>query len=425
MSGSERLFARSIRVMPKGVNSPVRFFDPNPFFVESGKSAVITDVDGRNYIDFVMGYGALLFGHAYTPLVEEATEALSKGSLYGAPTESEVVLAERIAQIYPSMEMSRAVNSGTEATMHSIRAARSYTKRKKIIKFDGCFHGSHDSVLVKAGSGASTFGVPSSGGGTPGSAEHTLVAKFNDADSVREAFKKAEKDVAAVIIEPVIANYGLILPKPGFLKELREICDENSSVLIFDEIVTGFRLCQGGAQKYYSVNPDMTTLGKVLGGGLPIAMYGGIKEIMSGISPLGEVYQAGTFSGNPVSVKVALKVIELTSDSVYDHLRKSTENFVNKLTDAVADSGIKAAVNSVESMFQIFLGVEAVNTVDEARRASVEGFRKFHRSLLLKGVFSPPSQFETNFVSAAHTERDLELAAEAFTDSIRGVGKSI
>lgn len=424
LTASENLFRRAEKHIPRGVNSPVRYFDPYPFFVGKAKGAIIWDVEGRAFHDFVMGYGALLFGHAYPPLVDALRDQVEDGTLYGAPTEAEVELAEKLSEVYPSLEMSRAVNSGTEATMHALRAARAYTGKNKIVKFDGCFHGSHDSVLVKAGSGASTFGVPSSKGGIPGAAEHTLIARYNDADSVRKAIKSTDEDVAAVIVEPVIANYGLILPEEGFLKELREICDQYSTILIFDEIVTGFRLGKGGAQRYYAVTPDMTTLGKVLGLGLPIAVYGGRSDIMQNIAPLGQVYQAGTFSGNPLSVRAALKALEFTNPDVYTRASSFTRRLVSELNGIIEENHVNATVNSLESMFQVFLGVDSVRTVDDARRADTGLFKKLFAHALSNGVFTPPSQFETNFVSAVHDESSAQAYLNAFQGWVRGESRS-
>jgi len=346
------LFERAKKVLPLGVNSPVRFFEPYPFFVKSASGAHLYDIEGTRYLDYAMGYGALLFGHAYAPIINAVKQRLDTGTLYGTPTEEEVVLAEKLSSLYPTLEMSRCVNSGTEATMHAIRLARGYTKRKSVIKFDGCFHGSHDTVLVKAGSGASTFGVPSSAGVLEELSKYTIVAQFNDVQSVERAFK--EQEIAAVIVEPVMANYGLIPPSEDFLKSLRELCDQNDALLIFDEVVTGFRLSKGGAQSYYNVQADITTLGKVLGGGFPIAVYGGLREIMSRVSPSGDVYQAGTYSGNPVSVTAALKVLELLSESLYQRLREYTRELTKKIAQIAEEARITLVTNQIESMFQLF-----------------------------------------------------------------------
>jgi len=406
------LFERAKRVLPLGVNSPVRFFEPYPFFVKSASGAHLYDIEGTRYLDYAMGYGALLFGHAYAPIINAIKQRLDTGTLYGTPTEEEVVLAEKLSSLYPTLEMSRCVNSGTEATMHAIRLARGYTKRKSVIKFDGCFHGSHDTVLVKAGSGASTFGVPSSAGVLEELSKYTIVAQFNDVQSVERAFK--EQEIAAVIVEPVMANYGLIPPNEDFLKSLRELCDQNDALLIFDEVVTGFRLSKGGAQSYYNVQADITTLGKVLGGGFPIAVYGGLREIMSRVSPSGDVYQAGTYSGNPVSVTAALKVLELLSESLYQRLREYTRELTKKIAQIAEEARITLVTNQIESMFQLFFTNKPVRNAHDVRACDTKMFKALHSALLKEGVFLPPSQFETNFVSSAHTKDELEKTTNAF-----------
>jgi len=406
------LFERAKKVLPLGVNSPVRFFEPYPFFVRSASGAHLYDIEGTRYLDYAMGYGALLFGHAYAPIINAIKQRLDAGTLYGTPTEEEVVLAEKLSSLYPTLEMSRCVNSGTEATMHAIRLARGYTKRKSVIKFDGCFHGSHDTVLVKAGSGASTFGVPSSAGVLEELSKYTIVAQFNDVQSVERAFK--EQEIAAVIVEPVMANYGLIPPSEDFLKSLRELCDQNDALLIFDEVVTGFRLSKGGAQSYYNVQADITTLGKVLGGGFPIAVYGGLREIMSRVSPSGDVYQAGTYSGNPVSVTAALKVLELLSESLYQRLREYTRELTKKIAQIAEEARITLVTNQIESMFQLFFTNKPVRNAHDVRACDTKMFKALHSALLKEGVFLPPSQFETNFVSSAHTKDELEKTTNAF-----------
>jgi len=406
------LFERAKKVLPLGVNSPVRFFEPYPFFVRSASGAHLYDIEGTRYLDYAMGYGALLFGHAYAPIINAVKQRLDAGTLYGTPTEEEVVLAEKLSSLYPTLEMSRCVNSGTEATMHAIRLARGYTKRKSVIKFDGCFHGSHDTVLVKAGSGASTFGVPSSAGVLEELSKYTIVAQFNDVQSVERAFK--EQEIAAVIVEPVMANYGLIPPNEDFLKSLRELCDQNDALLIFDEVVTGFRLSKGGAQSYYNVQADITTLGKVLGGGFPIAVYGGLREIMSRVSPSGDVYQAGTYSGNPVSVTAALKVLELLSESLYQRLREYTRELTKKIAQIAEEARITLVTNQIESMFQLFFTNKPVRNAHDVRACDTKMFKALHSALLKEGVFLPPSQFETNFVSSAHTKDELEKTTNAF-----------
>ncbi|MGC8932703.1 MAG: glutamate-1-semialdehyde 2,1-aminomutase [Candidatus Methanodesulfokora sp.] len=415
---SRILFEEAKKHIPGGVNSPVRAFEPNPFFVKEAKGARIYDVDGREYVDYVMGYGPLLFGHANERIISRVKEAIERGTLYGAPTEAEVELAKRIKRFYPSIEMVRLVNSGTEATMHAIRLARGFTGRKKIIKFEGCFHGSHDSVLVKAGSGALTFGVPSSSGVLEDAAKHTLVSRYNDINMTEEIARKNRDDLAAIIVEPVMANSGLIPPDMEFLRGLRGIADELGCVLIFDEVVTGFRLAPGGAQEYYGIRADLTTLGKVLGGGFPIAAFGGREEIMRNISPSGKVYQAGTFSGNPVSVAAALAVTEMINNEVYLRLREYGRKLVSAIKEIIEDRNLIATVNHVESMFQIFFA-ERVGTYEEALSSDRERFANYFRRMLEKGVFVPPSQFETCFISTAHSDEEMRITIEAVDDALK------
>ncbi|MGC9020936.1 MAG: glutamate-1-semialdehyde 2,1-aminomutase [Candidatus Methanodesulfokora sp.] len=415
---SRILFEEAKKHIPGGVNSPVRAFEPNPFFVREAKGARIYDVDGREYVDYVMGYGPLLFGHANERIISRVKEAIERGTLYGAPTEAEVELAKRIKRFYPSIEMVRLVNSGTEATMHAIRLARGFTGRKKIIKFEGCFHGSHDSVLVKAGSGALTFGVPSSSGVLEDAAKHTLVSRYNDINMTEEIARKNRDDLAAIIVEPVMANSGLIPPDMEFLRGLRGIADELGCVLIFDEVVTGFRLAPGGAQEYYGIRADLTTLGKVLGGGFPIAAFGGREEIMRNISPSGKVYQAGTFSGNPVSVAAALAVTEMINNEVYLRLREYGRKLVSAIKEIIEDRNLIATVNHVESMFQIFFA-ERVGTYEEALSSDRERFTNYFRKMLEKGVFVPPSQFETCFISTAHSDEEMRITIEAVDDALK------
>ena len=355
---SKTLFERAKKVLPGGVNSPVRAFEPYPFFVEHAQGAKMYSVDGNAaYIDYCMAYGALLLGHAYPDIVEAVKNQLAKGSLYGAPTEREVEFAELIAKSSPCMEMLRLVNSGTEATMHAIRAARGYTGRKKIIKFEGCFHGSHDSVLVKAGSGATTFSAPNSLGIPEETTRNTIVVPYNDFEALEEVMKREGNDVAAVIVEPVLANVGLILPKNDYLSYLRKVTSEYGAVLIFDEIITGFRLALGGAQEYFNVKPDMATLGKVLGGGFPLAAFGGKKEIMQNISPVGKVYQAGTFSGNPVSATAGFTILNILNkkkNEIYPKLEKNCAELKKALTDLAQAHKVQAQVYNIASMYQIF-----------------------------------------------------------------------
>jgi glutamate-1-semialdehyde 2,1-aminomutase len=418
---SKNLYERAKRVIPGGVNSPVRAFDPYPFFVERAKGSKLYDVDGQAYIDYCMAYGALILGHAHEIVLSAVRAQLDRGTLYGAPTEVEVELAELIQRLYPSMEMLRFVNSGTEATMHAVRVARGFTGRKKLLKFEGCFHGSHDSVLVKAGSGAAWLGVPSSLGVPEETAKNTIVLPFNDFEALEETFEKEGNEIAAVIVEPVIANSGLILPKRGYLDLLRKLTRDYGAVLIFDEIVTGFRVSLGGAQRYYDAKPDVTTLGKILGGGFPIAAFGGRREIMEKLSPLGGVYQAGTFSGNPVSVTAGYATIRYlieNENKVYPRLERYCEELAKALVDLSERHGLAVQVHRLASMFQVFFSPQPVDDYASARLSDVRRFRAYFMSLLESGVFAPPSQFETCFVSVAHSDEDLEATIEAFDKAL-------
>ncbi|MEM3952025.1 MAG: glutamate-1-semialdehyde 2,1-aminomutase [Nitrososphaerota archaeon] len=402
--------------MPGGVNSPVRAYDPYPFFTKKASGSRIHDVDGKVYIDYVMGYGALLLGHSPEIIVQTVREAVEDGILYCTPTEEEVILAEKICKLYPSIEMVRLANTGLEATMHAIRLARGYTGRKKILKFEGCYHGAHDSLLVKAGSGALTFGVPSSLGVLEDLAKHTLISRYNDIELTEKIVRENAEDLAAIIVEPVPVNVGLIKPKKGFLEALRRLADGVGAVLIFDEVVTGFRLAPGGAQEYFNVKADITTLGKALGGGLPISAFGGKREIMENLSPVGKVYQAGTFSGNPLSTKTALTVVEYIEKNrqIYGEMRIMVERLCRAAREFIEDLKIDATVNNLESMFQVFFTPREILSYDDVLTSDLGRFKKFFHSLLKQGVFIPPSQFETCFFSTAHRDEDLEKTIEAF-----------
>jgi glutamate-1-semialdehyde 2,1-aminomutase len=423
---SKVLFERAKKVLPGGVNSPVRAFEPYPFFVQSASGSKMVDADGKTYVDYCMAYGALLLGHAYPEIMEAVKAQLPKGTLYGAPTEREVEFAEAIRNASPCMEMLRLVNSGTEATMHAIRAARGYTNRKKIIKFDGCFHGSHDNVLVKAGSGAATFGAPNSLGIPEDTTKNTLVLPYNDIEAMENTFKTEGNDIAAVIVEPVLANVGLILPKKDYLSKLRKITAKNGTVLIFDEIITGFRLSLGGAQEYFNVKPDMATLGKVLGGGLPLAAFGGKKEIMQNISPVGKVYQAGTFSGNPLSATAGMTIINYLAKNkaqIYPKLEKNASELKKALVDLSANYKLPAQVYSIASLYQIFFTNENVVDYTCAKQSDAAMFNTYFQTLLKEGVFIPPSQYETCFLSTAHTSDDLKFTINAFDKALSAAAK--
>jgi glutamate-1-semialdehyde 2,1-aminomutase len=415
LTKSEELFEKAKTLMPGGVNSPVRAFQPYPFFTERAEGSRIFDVDGNEYIDYCLAYGPLILGHAHPKIIEAAKAQLENGSLYGTPTEQEVELAELICSVVPSAEMVRLVSTGGEATMSAIRAARGYTGKKKIIKFEGCYHGAHDSVLVKAGSGATTFGVPSSLGIPEETTTNTVVVPFNDAEKLEEAVKKNKYDLAAVIVEPVIGNIGLVLPKEGFLETLRELTEDYGAILIFDEVITGFRLALGGAQEYYSITPDMSTLGKILGGGFPMAAYVGKAEIMKLIAPSGKVYQAGTYSGNPISVAAGLATLKTLRDSgekFYAKMEEKCKLIVNPLEKIIGESDLKLQISHVASMFQLFFTENSIYDYQSVKTADNNKFMKYHAKLLKKGIFVPPSQFETCFLSTTHSKQDIDHTVE-------------
>jgi glutamate-1-semialdehyde 2,1-aminomutase len=415
MTKSEKLFEKAKDLIPGGVNSPVRAFEPYPFFAKRARGSHIFDVDAHEYVDYCLAYGPLILGHAHPRIRADVKAQLESGSLYGTPTEQEVELAELIKDIVPAAEMSRLVSTGGEATMSAIRAARGYTGKKKIVKFEGCYHGAHDYVLVKAGSGATTFGTPTSLGIPEETIKNTIVVPFNNAERFENAVKNNKDDLAAVIVEPVIGNIGLVLPKEGFLKILREITEKYGITLIFDEIITGFRMALGGAQEYYGVTPDMVTLGKVLGGGFPLAAFAGRKEIMKMVSPSGGVYQAGTFSGNPVSVAAGLATLKILSESGEEFYAKMEEKcnlIVNPLKKIISEGNLKLQINNVASMFQVFFSEKPVFDYASVKKADANKFMEYHAMLLKKGVFIPPSQFETCFLSSAHSQQDIKYTVE-------------
>jgi glutamate-1-semialdehyde 2,1-aminomutase len=421
MTRSERLYEKARKLMPGGVNSPVRAFLPYPFFTKRAKGSRLFDVDGNEYIDYCMGYGPLILGHAYPKVIEAVRRQLEDGTLFGTPSEQEVELAELICRVVPSAEMVRLVSTGGEATMSAIRLARGFTGRKKIIKFEGCYHGAHDCVLVKAGSGAETFGMPDSLGVPEETSRNTVVVPFNDVDAFEAAVKKEQKELAAVIVEPVIGNIGVVLPKEGFLQTLREVTDRYGVVLIFDEVITGFRLALGGAQEFYCVEPDLTTLGKILGGGFPLAAFAGREDMMRMIAPSGKVYQAGTFSGNPVSVAAGLAMLRVLRDKkgFYSEMERKCEKLAKGLEGVAEGLGLRVQVNRVGSMFQMFLTEEPVYDYASAKKSDSKKFMAMHRKLLDLGVFVPPSQFETCFLSAAHTDVDLARTIECFGQALQ------
>ncbi len=415
-SRSQQLFRRARDLIPGGVNSPVRAYPPYPLFVSSAKGARFRTVDGEEYLDYCMAYGALLDGHAYSETLDAVKTAIDKGTIYGMPTEMEVELASLISSLVPSVQMVRLVNSGTEATMHALRLARGFTGKRKTLKFEGGFHGSHDDVLATAGSGASILGIPSSAGVPRDAAKNTLVARYNDEKTAQKILQDYGKELAAVIVEPVMGNMGPITPNPGFLETLREATEENESLLVFDEVITGFRLGLGGAQEYYRVRPDITVLGKVLGGGLPLSAFGGRKDIMEKIAPLGLVYQAGTYNGNPVSVAAGtatLQSLKKRASQVYPRLERMGDELRKGISDTVDSMGAHAQVNGIGSMFQVFFTERPVTDYHSAKSSSTIQYQRYFRSLLASHIFIPPSQFETCFLSTAHTDDQINDTIDA------------
>ncbi|MHC4660074.1 MAG: glutamate-1-semialdehyde 2,1-aminomutase [Planctomycetota bacterium] len=414
---SKAAFESAKKVIPGGVNSPVRAFGSvggEPVFIKRGKGAHIFDVDGNTYIDYVASWGPLVLGHAYDGVVEAVREALENGSSFGAPTERETALAEKIVSLVPSIEKVRMVNSGTEATMSAIRLARGYTKRPKVIKFIGCYHGHVDSLLVQAGSGPMTLGTPGSPGIPGGHIEDTLTLPYNNIDTVKEVFDNMAGDIAAVILEPVAGNMGVIPPRDGFLEGLREITKKHDSLLIFDEVITGFRLARGGAQEYYNVIPDMTTLGKIIGGGLPVGAYGARADIMDNIAPDGPVYQAGTLSGNPLAMAAGLATLEAISDESFcSTLEEKAARLAAEIEAAANKAGIPTFHTRVGSMMTTFFSDKEVVDYDSAKACDTDRYAKFHREMLVRGIYLAPSQFEAMFVSIAHSVKDIEQTVAA------------
>jgi glutamate-1-semialdehyde 2,1-aminomutase len=420
---SDQLFTEAQAYIPGGVNSPVRAFRAvggGPLFIRSGKGSKLIDADGNEYIDYVCSWGPLILGHAHPEVVRAVCEAAQEGTSFGAPTERETDLARLICEAMDTVEQVRLVNSGTEATMSAIRLARGVTGRTKIVKFNGCYHGHVDSLLVKAGSGATTLGIPDSAGVTPAIAGDTVSLEYNELGAVEEVFEREGDTVAAVIVEPVAGNMGVVAPVPGFLEGLRKLTGESGALLIFDEVITGFRVAYGGAQARYGVQPDLATLGKIIGGGLPVGAYGGPRHIMQMIAPTGPVYQAGTLSGNPLAVSAGLATVRLLQENgVYERLEKMGRALEEGLRDAARDAGMSAFFTRVGSMFCTFFTGEAVRDYGSALTASVETYRQFFQGMLQRGVYLPPSQFETCFVSLAHTEEDIERTLAAARDTFK------
>jgi len=422
---SHRLFEKACELIPGGVNSPVRAFKAvggNPIFVERAIGSKIYDVDGNVYIDYVLSWGPLILGHAHPKVVNALKKAVEKGTSYGAPTALEIELAELVLKAYPSMDKLRMVNSGTEATMSAIRAARGFTGRDSIIKFEGCYHGHADGLLVKAGSGATTFGVPDSPGVPKSCAKNTITIPFNDTAALKTVIKKEWRSIACVIIEPVVGNIGCVLPKPGFLETLRKLTKDSGIVLIFDEVMTGFRVAFGGAQARYGITPDMTCLGKVIGGGLPVGAYGGKKEIMSMISPEGPVYQAGTLSGNPLAMTAGIETLKiLFKEDTYKELDNAASLLEKGLIDAANRAGVKTRFYRAGSMFCTYFTDKDVVDYKTAKTSDTAKFSLFFSAMLRRGINLAPSQFEAGFISLAHTGKDIEKTVEAAYESFKEI----
>jgi glutamate-1-semialdehyde 2,1-aminomutase len=416
---------RALHVIPGGVNSPVRAFKSvggSPVFIDSAKGPLLRDVDGKEYIDFVLSWGPMILGHAHPAVVAAVQKAAEKGLSFGASTEGETEIAERICALLPSVEKVRLVCSGTEATMSAVRLARGYTGREKIIKFRGCYHGHGDSFLVQAGSGALTFGNPSSPGVTRGAAQDTLIAEYNDLASVQKLFTENPDSIAAIIVEPVVGNMGVLVPEPGFLQGLRALCDGKKTLLILDEVMTGFRVSLQGAQGLYGVTPDLTTLGKIVGGGMPLAAYGGRADIMDMLSPIGPVYQAGTLSGNPLAVAAGLATLEeVTKPGFYDRLEVLSTTWESDLRSALSESPLPFRINRVGSMMTLFFSGAPVRDYDSAVACDTALFAKFFQACLKEGLYLAPSQFEAGFLSVTHDEAVLARVAEATRKAVKSL----
>ena len=425
---SKAAYEAANKVIPGGVNSPVRAFravGDYPIFIESGQGAHVTDIDGNELIDFICSWGPLIFGHN-DPVVQEAVmSAVQKGTTFGMPTEIETLMAEKIVELIPSIEKVRMVSSGTEATMSALRLARGYTGRDKIVKCGGCYHGHADHLLIQAGSGALTFGVPSSPGVPENIAHETLTATYNDIDSFKALFAEYQNEIAAVIIEPIPGNMGLILPEEGFLEALRELTKENGSLLIFDEVISGFRASLGGAQKRFGIMPDLTCLGKIIGGGLPVGAFGGRADIMDHLAPVGDVYQAGTLSGNPLAMKAGYTTLcELQKRNPYADLDARAKKLKGGLAAAADAHGVRATINQVGSLLTVFFTDRPVHTYADAQTSSVDQYQIFFQALLAEGIHLPPSQFECWFISTAHTDADIEKTIQAAEKAFAAVAKA-
>jgi len=421
---SKELFERALNLIPGGVNSPVRSFkavELSPLFISKAKGAHIYDADENQYLDFVNSWGALIQGHAEKEVIHAIEKAASKGTSFGASHEGEIELAELITAKMPSIQKIRFVNSGTEAVMTAIRLARAYTKRNRIIKFSGCYHGHSDSVLSNSGSGVSTLGIPGSPGVTKTTASETLTLPFNDLSTVEITLSKYPKDIAAIIVEPIVGNCGVILPQDNFLTGLKELSKKFKLVLIFDEVITGFRIGPGGAQEQYRITPDLTTLGKIIGGGMPLAAVGGKREIMDLLAPIGPVYQAGTLSGNPISVACGIASLKLIKPETYEYLEKISAHLCDEIENYNKEKGINVTVNRAGSMFSIFFNNSNVYNEESAKKSNTKKFAQFFFEMLNRGIYLAPSQFEANFISSAMKENDIKKTLEAYKESIEKV----
>lgn len=418
-------FQRAQRSIPGGVNSPARAFGGvggEPLIIASGEGAWLTDIDGNKLIDYVGSWGPHILGHKHPAVIEAIQQALSRGTSFGAPTELETQMAELVLDAYPSMELVRMVNSGTEATMSAIRLARGFTGRDVIVKFAGCYHGHVDSLLVKAGSAATTLGVPSSPGVPAGCTKDTICLEYNDLAELEATFKSRGKEIACVILEPVVGNMGCVPPEPGFLEGVRRLCDQYGTLLIFDEVMTGFRVAYGGAQSLYGIRPDLTTLGKIIGGGMPVGAYGGRKDVMSKISPLGPVYQAGTLSGNPVAMACGIATLKtLKHTNPYPQLERETARLVEGLKNAARDANLPHTAAQVGSMFTLFFNSERVTNYTQAAKSDTRRFARYFWGMIERGVYLPCSQFEANFVSAAHTPELIDRTIAAARETLKEI----
>ena len=418
MSRSNELFAAAQKHIPGGVNSPVRAFKGvggDPIFFSKAKGPYVYDEDDNQYIDYVGSWGPMIVGHAHPDVLKSVQETMQNGLSFGAPTELETQMADKVCELVPSMDMVRMVSSGTEATMSALRLARGYTGRDKIVKFEGCYHGHSDSLLVKAGSGALTLGVPTSPGVPASLAEHTITLSYNNIDEVKNTFKEIGDQIACIIVEPVAGNMNCIPPVAGFLEGLREVCDEYGSVLILDEVMTGFRVSLGGAQGFYNIKPDLTTLGKVIGGGMPVGAFGGKREIMEQIAPLGPIYQAGTLSGNPVAMAAGLTTLNMISQpDFFESLTKKTQTLAKGLEERAAKANIALTTNQVGAMFGFFFSEEKnITTFEQVSACDAERFKKFYHGMLEQGIYLAPSAYETGFVSSSHSDADIAQTLDA------------